>query len=309
MRERISMLSSDGHTVLKGYLWTPDHGKVKAVVQLVHGMVEYIYRYNEFANYLVEQGYVVVGYDHLGHGASVEKEELYGYFAEHNGHNLLVKDMRKLYNRMKRKYKEIPYFILGHSMGSFLLRRYLLLYGKEGLTGAIIMGTGKQPLPIALLGVGLTKLIKKRKGDKFRSSFINNMAFGGYNRKMKEKRTDKDWLSKDTNKVDLYISHPWCNFIFTVSAYEDLFRTLCSVEKWGNLKRMPKDLSILLISGEADPVGNYGKGVKKLYHQYVSLGLEDVRLTLYKEDRHEILNELDRQQVYEDIQKWIEKRI
>ena len=309
MREKFSMVSSDGHTVLHGYVWTPEEGEVKAVVQLVHGMVEYIERYEELANYLTQNGYAVVGYDHLGHGSSVEREEDYGYFAKKDGHNLLVKDIRRLYTHMKKVYQTVPYFILGHSMGSFLLRRYFMIYGGEGVQGAIIMGTGKQPYFVPLFGIGVAKVIKAIKGERYRSTFIDQMAFGSYNRGIKEKRTDKDWLTRDEEQVDRYVAHQWCNFIFTVSAYEDLFHTLCSIEKRKNKKRIPKEVPVLLIAGKEDPVGNCGKGVKKLYHEYISLGVKDVALKLYEEDRHEILNELDRETVFQDILSWIEKRM
>lgn len=308
MKENFTMTSADGQTMLHGFIWKPDQERPKAILQIAHGMVEYIERYDEFANYLTKKGYLVVGYDHLGHGASVQSEELHGYFAEKNGYNILIKDIRKLYINIKKEYKNIPYFLMGHSMGSFLVRRYLTVYGGNDLDGTILMGTGKQPFLVALFGVFMTEIMKRWKGSMYRSCFINNLAFGAYNRKFESPRTDKDWLSRDEEQVDRYREHPWCNFVFTVSAYQDLFRTLCAIEKRDNLIRMDKNMPIFLVSGGEDPVGNFGKGVRKVYEQYISLGMKDVMLKLYPLDRHEILNELDRNDVYSDIYRWMEKR-
>lgn len=308
MKETIRIKSSDGCTKLNGYIWRPEEKEPKAILQIVHGMVEHIDRYDEFAKRLTKKGYLVVGYDHLGHGGSVVEESDYGYFAKKEGHRLLIKDIRRLYKKMKMTYPETPYFLMGHSMGSFLVRRYLTIYGGEGLDGAIIMGTGRQKFPVALFGVGVAELLKKWKGDRYRSKWINQLAFGGYNRKFDSPKTDSDWLSRDEEQVKKYCDDSRCQFIFTVSAYQDLFRVLCEIEKKGNLKRMRKDLPILLIAGQEDPVGDFGKAVKKLYNQYQKLGIKDVELKLYAEDRHEILNELDRECVYQDLYYWMEKK-
>lgn len=309
MKKTFKMLSTDGFHKLQGYVWKPDNMEPKAVLQIVHGMVEHIERYDEFARRLTKKGYLVIGYDHLGHGKSVMQEDEYGYFSKEEGHNLLIKDIRRLYKKTKKTYPELPYFLMGHSMGSFLVRRYLTVYGGEGLDGSIIMGTGRQKFPVVLFGVGVAELLKKWKGDRYRSQWINQLAFGGYNRKFKEAKTEKDWLSRDEEQVKKYCEDENCQFIFTVGAYQDLFQVLCEIEKKGNLKRMRKDLPILLVAGEEDPVGNFGKGVRQVYKQYQKLGMEDVELKLYPEDRHEILNELDRECVYQDLYNWMEKKI
>lgn len=308
MKEKFTLQSSNHSTILHGYIWKPEKEQPKAIVQLVHGMVEYIERYDDFANYLTKKGYLVIGYDHLGHGASVQDESYLGYFAKEEGHNILVQDMRRLLKATQKKYDRIPYFLMGHSMGSFLVRRYLIAYPDHRLQGAIIMGTGKQPYVVASFGVWLTERMKRYKGDRYRSQWIDSLAFGAYNRKFKSPRTDKDWLSRDEEQVDRYREHPWCNFTFTVSAYQDLFRTLCEIEKKKALQRMDKTLPIFFVSGAQDPVGSFGKGVIKVYQQYKTIGMTDIAYKLYPLDRHEILNELDREQVYSDLYEWLEEK-
>ena len=307
MRTRIEMESNDGCTNLHGFLWMPDEVEPKAILQIAHGMVEHIERYDEFAKRLTKKGYVVVGYDHVGHGDSIVDQESYGYFGK-KGAEVLIQDIRKLYKRMKVMYPELPYFLMGHSMGSFLVRRYLTVYGGEGLAGAIIMGTGRQRFPVALFGVGVTKGLKKLKGDRYRSSWVNELAFGGYNRTFSSIKTGKDWLSRDKEQVKKYCEDPKCQFIFTVGAYHDLFKVLCAIEKKSNLKRMKLNLPIFFVAGEKDPVGHFGKGVKSVYKQYHRLGMKDLEMKLYPEDRHEILNEMDRECVYQDLYNWMEKK-
>lgn len=307
MKKAFKMLSTDGKHQLQGYVWRPDNMEPKAVVQLVHGMVEHIERYDEFATRLTMKGYLVIGYDHLGHGNSVISKEEYGYFAKEQGHNLLIQDIRRLYKKVKKTYPKLPYFLMGHSMGSFLVRRYLTVYGGQELTGTIIMGTGRQRFPVVVFGVTVAQVLKKWKGDQYRSFWMNQLAFGGYNRKFKNTRGN--WLSKDEEKVREYFEDERCQFIFTVGAYQDLFQVLCEIERKKNLQRMSKDLPILLVSGEEDPVGDFGKGVRSVYKQYQKLGMKDVELKLYPNDRHEILNELDRECVYQDLYDWMEKKI
>lgn len=299
--------SSDGETQIHAVKWTPTVKPV-AVLQIVHGMVEFIERYDEFAKYLVCNGIVVVGNDHLGHGQSVANEDRYGFFKLENGNEALLKDINALRLNTAESYPDLPYFILGHSMGSFLTRQYLARYG-EGLAGAIIMGTGSQPTVMLNVGKGLSSLIASFKGWNYRSKFIDNLAFGAYNKRFEPSRTSRDWLTKDADIVDAYIANPQCTFMFTVNGYYNLFYSIKDCQNKKNIDRIPKDLPVFFVAGNDDPVGNFGKGVVKACDGFKKAGISDVALKLYKDDRHEILNETDRETVFDDILKWIQSKI
>lgn len=299
--------SSDGETQIHAVKWTPTIEPV-AVLQIVHGMVEFIERYDEFAKYLACNGIVVVGNDHLGHGQSVANEDRYGFFKLENGNEALLNDINALRQNIAESYPDLPYFILGHSMGSFLTRQYLARYG-EGLAGAIIMGTGSQPTVMLNVGKGLSSLIASFKGWNYRSKFIDNLAFGAYNKRFEPSRTSRDWLTKDSDIVDSYIANPQCTFMFTVNGYYNLFYSIKDCQNKKNIDRIPKDLPVFFVAGNDDPVGNFGKGVVKACDGFKKAGISDVALKLYKDDRHEILNETDRETVFDDILKWIQSKI
>lgn len=301
----IQYLSHDHKTLIHAVRWVPD-GKVKGVLQISHGMVEFIERYEEFAKYMTERGFLVTGNDHLGHGESIRSKEKFGFFSEKNGNSVLLLDLYQLQRKTKELYPNVPYFMLGHSMGSFLGRQYLCCYGNE-LDGAIIMGTGYHTRLEAELGMKLCKVIASVKGWDYRSKLIDAMAFGSYNRKFKPVRTQKDWLTRDQKIVDTYIADERCQFIFTVNGYYHLFLSLAKLGNKDYIQKMPKNLPVLFVSGEDDPVGNFGKGVKKVVESFRELGMKKVSCKLYPDDRHEILNELDRDQVYEDLYEWLKK--
>lgn len=306
MKQEFTYPSRDGLTQIHAVEWKPD-GEAKAVLQMCHGMVEYIDRYDAFARFLNEHGYYVVGHDHLGHGASVRSDELHGYFHETRGNECVIGDIHKLRLMTREKYPDIPYFMLGHSMGSFLVRQYMELHG-EGLSGVIVMGTGSQPTAVLGAGRMLCRMIAAVKGWTYRSALIDNMAFASYNKKFEPSRTDKDWLTKDEKIVDAYRAHPWCTFRFTVNAYYHMFRGIQFAQKKENIRRIPADLPLFLVAGADDPVGNFGKSVKQVYEGYRECGIKDVSMKLYENDRHEILNETDREIVFADILAWMEEK-
>lgn len=299
--------SNDGVTKIHAVMHIPDKTPC-AILQISHGMVEFIDRYDDFAAFLGEHGIIVVGNDHLGHGGSVLSKEEYGYFSKKNGNRNLIEDLHKLTELTKERYPSLPYFLLGHSMGSFYARQYICDYGNE-LEGAIIMGTGNQPLVLAAAGVVITAVIALIKGWKYRSTFIDKMAFGGYNKRFMPSRTDKDWLTKDEKKVDEYLSDERCTFIFTLNAYHNMFKGIVRLHSGNLLEKIPKALPLLVVSGKDDPVGDFGKGVKKFAEKLGKLKIKDVMLKLYEKDRHEILNETDRDVVYKDVCDWIISKI
>lgn len=306
MKQDLYYDSVDGEHKIHAVEWDPE-GEPKAVLQIIHGMTEYVGRYDEFASFLADHGFCVVGNDHIGHGDSVNSPDDYGYFREKNGNKCLLEDIRTLQEMTRKKYPDVPYFILGHSMGSFLARQYIARYG-DGLAGAVIMGTGSQPAATLSSAMLLCRLIALARGWKYRSQLIKNMASGNYNKRCGDK-TPAEWLSKNDENKAAYLSNLKCTFIFTVNGYYNLFYSFKDCQDKKTVAKIRKDLPILIVSGAEDPVGNYGKGVEQAYKLYQDAGIEDLQMKLYEGDRHEILNELDREQVYQDLLDWFEKRI
>ena len=305
-----TFLSNDGATAVHAVKWTPDSGEYKAILQITHGMVEFIERYTDFAEFLTQNGYMVVGHDHIGHGQSVASKEDWGYFCEENPSDVIIEDIHKLRTLIQDENAEVPYFILGHSMGSFMLRKYLAFHN-ENLRGAIIMGTGFIPETMTKLALKLTSVVTKLRGSRHRSKLIQSLAFGadykGFD--MTGKKPEDSWLTKDVEIVKSYYAEPRCTYMFTVNGYKGLFEAVnfsCNLE---NAKRIPKKLPLFIVSGDRDPVGGLGKGVMDVYHMYESAGIQDLTYKLYENDRHEILNETDRQTVYSDLLAWMNVRI
>lgn len=308
MKDEFYFPSKDGNTEIHTIVWKPE-GEVRAVLQLAHGMVEYIDRYDEFANYLCKKGIYVVGNDHLGHGKSVQSKAEYGYFHKKNGNACLVADMHTLRTRISKKYPDVPYFMLGHSMGSILMRQYMQMYG-NGLSGVILLGVvSERPKAVVCGGRHLCKVISIVKGGHYRSKLVDTLVTGSFNRKFKPALTRADWVTSDAEHLEKYVNDPLCSFVFTVNAYYHMLGGLQQVSKKESAFMIPKNLPVLLAAGSDDPVGNCGKGVRKIFERYKKAGLEDVTLRLYAGDRHELLNETDRQQVYADVYEWINNRM
>lgn len=296
--------SSNGKNKLHMVVWKPDQG-VKAVLQISHGMTEHIERYDRFAAFLAGKGYLVAGNDHLGHGKSVKSPEEYGYFHAPDGSEAVIKDLHEVTERIKGEYPGVPYFVMGHSMGSFFIRRYLMTYGKE-VDGAIIMGTGNPSFLKIRAGKLTVSLLKLLKGETYRSSFVKKMGFWGYNKKFRPLRTENDWLTKDTAVLDSYLLDQSCTFTFTLNGYETLMNTLSFITNPKNIKKLPQKLPVCILSGSDDPVGGNGREVCRVYQIYKKQGLIDLKCRLYPGDRHELINELDYEKIYQDIWKWLE---
>jgi len=297
--------STDGIHKLHTIIWEPEN-EVEMVLQISHGMCEYVDRYDEFARFLAEHGILVVGNDHLGHGLTARNKEELGYFHEGDGSKVVVDDLHEITKEFKSRYQNVPYVLFGHSMGSFMARRYLMTYGKE-LDGAIIMGTGSQPKSALLGGRMALALVKMFKGTKHRSKLLDQLSFGTYNKRVKNLRTDKDWLSVNEANVDAYLKDEYCSFSFTQNGFKTIINAVTFVQDEDNIAKIPKDLPVLFVAGEEDPVGQYGKGVVKAYKKFKEHGMKNVKIRLYPEIRHEILNEENRQEVFEDILKWLKR--
>lgn len=278
-------------------------GEIVAAVQIAHGMAEHLERYENFANVLCQNGFAVYINDHLGHGQSVSSKDELGYFGEKEGWKNFVEDCHELTKIAKAENPDVPLFFFGHSMGSFVARAYSLKYANE-IKGAVYCGTAG-PNPASGVGASLASLIAKVKGTHHRSTLIDKIAFGTYNNKT-EKRTSFDWLSRDNDQVDKYIADEYCGFLFTAYGYRDMMELLgfVSLESW--FSKLSKELPVLIISGDMDPVGEYGKGIDKVYNALVQKGKENVQKILYPGARHEILNEsqcVDK--VCSDVINWI----
>lgn len=303
-REELYFDSRDNENKIHGMQWIPEGKAPICILQIIHGMAEYIERYDEFAQNMAHKGILVVGEDHLGHGKSVGENGTYGYICERDPATVVVRDAHRLKKMIQEQYPGVPYIILGHSMGSFILRNYLCRYG-TGIQAAIIVGTGMQPKAALAAGKIVAAVQKLFKDSKYPSGLLNAIAFGSYNRKIKGNRTVMDWLTKDEKIVDAYIQDPLCGFTFTINGFQTIFELVSRLYKRENLEKMPKELPVLFVSGADDPVGDYGKGVNKACRSFMDVGMENVQMKLYSDDRHEILNETDRENIYEDIYLWI----
>jgi alpha-beta hydrolase superfamily lysophospholipase len=286
--------------------WIPDQ-PIIGILQIAHGMVEYIERYEEFATYLNQYGILVVGNDHLGHGSSVNSKEDYGFFGDKNGSDILVHDMHSLRSRMQEAYPSVPYFMLGHSMGSFLLRKYITKY-ESGLAGVIIMGTGYFPSFILKIGKAWTYLGALLYGWNRPAKTLDGILFT----KDKSEREDdytNSWLSKETEIVRRYKEDERSQFVFTYNGYYCLFDTIDYLTKKKHLRNMDADIPVLILSGQEDKLGMRGHGVTRFYRQLKKYPIHDIQLHLFPGDRHELLNETDREEIYERISQWIRNKL
>jgi alpha-beta hydrolase superfamily lysophospholipase len=300
--------SSDGTTPIRVREWIPD-GEITGVFQIAHGVAEYIDRYADFARFLAASGFAVVGNDHLGHGKSIAGTETLGFFSEQDGWNTVVDDMEKLRQITAKKWPSAPYFLFGHSMGSFLARTYLIRYPAAPLSGAILSGTGQNPAPMILGGQILCRAEIAKHGPHYQSERINTMAFGSYNKGFEPHRTEFDWLSADGGMVDAYVADPLCGFVPTTGLFLDMMNGLAYISKKRNLGRMNKNLPVYFMSGKKDPVGGNGTGVKKVYGMFLAAGMKDVFCKFYEDGRHEMLNEKDKEKVYADIHGWMTAKL
>ena len=299
--------SSTGCNTIRALKCVPD-GKAKAVVQIAHGIAEHIDRYRDFMAFLAENGYAAVGDDHLGHGKTIRDHSEQGFFAEKDGWDHVVADMDKLHDMMKEQYPDIPYVFFGHSMGSFLTRTYLIKH-PDKYDAAVISGTGHQPRLMVLGGYAAACLFVKIQGARTVGTTLNDIAFGSYNKGYKNPRTIYDWLSRDPAVVDAYAADPLCGFIATNGLFRDMMGGIKFITDQQNIEMMNKEKPIYFMSGDADPVGENGKGVTRAYDAFCRAGLHDVTLRLYPGGRHEMLNELNKDVVYKDILNWLNEKL
>ncbi len=281
--------------------WMPE-GEPKAIVQIVHGIAEYAARYDEFAAYLNSLGFLVVAEDHMGHGESMQTGTQ-GYFA--GGWFSAVADTYRLLEITKTEFPELPYCIFGHSMGSFLTRSLLIRYPDSGIRAAVICGTGWMPTALLKVGRSACELACKTAGERKPSPFLEKLVFGSYNKRVEHPRTKFDWLSRNSRSVDAYIADPLCGFVSSGGLLRDMLTGILFNQKPENLKMMDKELPVLFIAGGDDPVGSYGQGVHQAAAAFRNAGMKSVSERIYPMGRHEILNEINKQEVYGDVASWL----
>lgn len=299
----ITYPSADGKNTIYAEIYTPKNKTAKGVVQLAHGMIDYTGRYRELADYLCSEGYVFAGNHHLGHGKSVAADEDFGFFANKGGLEYVIADMYSMNKYLREEFPALPLVLLGHSMGSFLSRLYVAEH-PHTVRGLIIHGTGGKN-PLVGMGLTLATLIKLIRGARHRSGLINSLAFGSYNSRFPKEEGENAWLTRDLPTVAGRATDKFTSFKFTVSGYIDLFRALSRSNSGAWYSAYPKDMPTLVISGDMDPVGGYGKGPDEVYRKLLRAGASHVKLKIYEGARHELFNEINRQEVFEYLGGWL----
>lgn len=304
MRKDFTYKSKDNITNIHAYIWEPTV-PVKAIIQISHGMLEHILRYEEFANAMNKLGILVCGNDHLGHGRSVQDIDHQGYFADENSYQIVLEDLNTLKDKVIETYPNVPYYILGHSMGSFIARNFIYNYN-ENISGVIIMGSGYHSAAKMRIGKIIAAITQfYHHGWFYRSPFLEKITTGGFH-KFFAKGSDKNcWLAKDPEVVKKFNTDPLCQFKFTCNGYATLFEFILKSINKKAINNLPKDLPILILSGKDDPVGHFGKDIYKIENTYEKCGLKDVHIKQYNGMRHELLNEKDRSIVYNDIVNFV----
>jgi alpha-beta hydrolase superfamily lysophospholipase len=280
----------------------------RAILQLAHGMAEHIERYDEFARFLIQNGIVVVGNDHRGHGHTGERAGNFGYFADENGFERVVDDLYEINQRITKEYPNVPIFLMGHSMGSFLSRRYIQKYANT-IKGVILSGTGGSSGLAGKVGKLIAKREMRKNGPKMPSPLLNRLSFGQFNKGIDSPKSEFDWLTRESVEVEKYINDPFCGFVCSSSFFYDLLTGLEKIHEENAIQWIPKDLPMFIFSGENDPVGGKTKAVLKVIDQYKRNGIRNIESLFFKEGRHEMLNESNKQDVYEAVYKWITKQL
>nr|WP_073295263.1 alpha/beta hydrolase [Parolsenella massiliensis] len=307
----ISYPSHDNASTIRALVWEPDDAarpdfSPRAVVQIVHGMSEHVERYAPFAEFLVGRGFVVCANDHVGHGKTAGEHDL-GHMPLANGANVLVEDVHALREKVCERYPHARHVMFGHSMGSFVTRVYLTRHA-DGLSAAILCGTGQQPRIQTVAGRVITRLIAQIRGERHVSRFVDSLGAGAYGRAIKDARTDVDWISSDPDVVDEYIADPLCGQPFTVGAYATLASLVADATDARLARRVPKDLPLLFVAGAEDPVGDCGRGVARAVDEYRNAGVRLVEMGIYPGARHEILNEPCHEAVWHDVEEFLARQ-
>ena len=298
-----TFLSSDGKNNIHAEIYTPSEGEIRGVVQLSHGMVDHVGRYTALAEYLTGEGFVFAGNDHLGHGKTVATPDDFGFFASKDGYKYVIDDLYAMNGELRKRFPDKPVILLGHSMGSFLARLYAVKYPKS-IDGIIIHGTGGKN-PAVPLGKAVVAILRAIRGERHRSAFVKKLSFMGYNSKFDKSEGDEAWLTRAGELVADRKDDPRTNYTFTLAGYNDLFSMLgeCNSRDW--YTQYPKSLPTILMAGGADPVGNYGEGIREIYDGLSKENVAILDIEIYEGARHELFNETNRAEVFRDICDWL----
>ena len=308
LEEEFHFPSSDGIHSIHGIRWLPQDRTPRATVQLVHGISEYIGRYDAFARFLAGRGFAVAGHDHLGHGGTAQGREEYGFFCDTGGWDCLVRDVNTLHEDLVNQYPGVPAFLLGHSMGSFVARTYLIEYPGR-VDGCLLLGTGQESPALVALGKTLSGALCRLRGKRHHSALVTALSLGAYNAQFRPNRTAADWISRDAAAVDAYVSDPLCRFVPTVGMFQDMMDGLQRISSPRGLTRMDPKTPVGIFSGDADPVGGCGKGVRTVEGFFRRAGCRDLTVKLYPGARHELLHETNRAEVFSVLLAWLESHL
>ncbi|MDO4281141.1 MAG: alpha/beta hydrolase [Peptococcaceae bacterium] len=306
--EKATFLSADHQTEITYHLWQPADD-ARAVLVLFHGMLEYGERYAPFAEALNARGIIVYAPDHLGHGDSVTGPDMRGHFADRGGNACVLRDCYQMLTLAHAAHPDLPLFVMGHSMGSFLTRQLLHSYPLPALAGVLLMGTGNQPRAAVAFGKLVTGTFARIFGPRHKSPLLFKLILGSNNLRFRPRKNDYDWLSRDEFSTDAFAHNPRIVDNFTCQAYADMLGGMLTNYDPARLKMLDTTIPVFILSGAADPIGGYGKGLEQLRDDYAALGYQDLTLRLYPDARHELLNEINRDRVTADIVDWIEGRI
>lgn len=287
------------------HCWTV--GNPKKILLIAHGMAEHGARYASFASFLNKQNVSVYAIDHRGHGKSATNEQAVGHFTTNpseNGWEKVIEDLQEVIKHLQNLHSGVPLILLGHSMGSFISLGYTIRYGKI-LNGLILSGSNSSPSFLYKAAQTIAKLESLRQGSQGKSDLISFLSFGSFNKKFEPARTKFDWLSRDNVQVDTYINDPLCGFQISNQSWNDLLGGLIAISQRDNLAKIPSELPIYIFSGEADPVGGFGKGVHRLTNELAAVGIKNLKLKFYPDGRHEMINETNKDQVFNDIASWL----
>jgi len=301
-------LARDDGASIALYTWPAPTQPIKAAVQIAHGLAEHAARYDRFAQALIRAGYAVFASDHRGHGLTVENRSELGHLPAPNGFQRVVDDLYAVNRRIAAEHPNVPRVLFSHSFGSFAAQQYLGTYG-DSLAAAVLSGTNSGVGPLAKVGSLIARVERLRHGPTATSALLQKMSFGNYNNAFAPTRTESDWLSRDPAEVDKYVDDPLCGFQATTETWHELLRALTRIEDPAFQARVPKALPVYLFAGDLDPVGQAGRGPKKLAQAYKRAGLKDVTLKLYPGARHELLNEINRDEVTSDVIAWLDGHV
>jgi len=300
--------SSNNKNKIHVMKWTPENTCPIGILQISHGIGEHIGHYKEFASFMSENGFIVVGNDHLGHGMSFSDPSDRGVFDDKNGWKKVCCDMHRIYEKEHAENPGLPYFLLGHSLGSFLARSFLIYYPSI-LSGCILSGTGYFSRFSCLFGKAFIAILSIFSGKHGKSKFLNDLCFGTYNIEFKPTKTKFDWVSRDEAVTKEVSDSDKGKFIPALSLLRDMFGGILFMESKRNLSRMEKNTPVLFFSGEKDPVGKKGTGVRKSYKSFTDAGCTDIAIKIYPGGRHEMLHEINKDEVFSDVINWIKKHI